>query len=69
MKHAHVEKEICNHEFVYCKKCDAVECSKCEDEWVKPCTQSHWNYQYYPNYTNYPTWSTGTIDLNGGVAM
>lgn len=54
-KHDHpvIQKpEPCKHELKFCEKCDAVECSKCGEEWVKPCKLPH--NRFYEDKINVP---------------
>lgn len=55
----------CAHVLAFCERCEVPYCTKCNYEWAKPCTLSHYwinGTQWWPSTpTIYPSyWGTTT---------
>ena len=51
-KHDHTPRPACAHDLAFCQTCNAVYCTMCQMEWVRPCTKPHttnalWGVQQY----------------------
>lgn len=56
----------CQHDVYWCRDCQAVYCTRCDQKWEPPCTKNHWNIQqalggttWRPDHT-YP-WNSPTL--------